>query len=148
MSNKKENKKRICDKKHINLYELLANIFIILVATLGGIRGLEWMVSDIEKLDRVAPLYGFMSKIADIQSFGWILMMSSTLIFIAAFLKNKSAYLFLLFGGIGGALVHYIYALASIEGANLFTTYYTALVIASAQLILALVGGIMLWKKR
>ena len=142
------NKKKKTQKKKINLHELLANLFIILVATLGGIRGLEWMISDSYKLGNVAQLYEFMSNIADIQSLGWILLVASILIFIAAFLKGKVAYIFLLFGGVSGAFVHYIYALASIEGANLFTTYYTALVLAAAQLILALVGGIMLWKKK
>lgn len=141
-------KKKVREKRKISLHELLANLFIILVAALGGIRGLEWMISDSSKLGTVAKLYDFMSNIADIQSLGLTLFISSILIFVSAFLKGRIAYIFLLLGGLNGAFIHYIYALASIEGANLFTTYYSALVLAASQLILALVGGIMLWKKK
>lgn len=133
--------------KTINAQELFSNLFIILVASLTLIRGIEWIVTDYQYLTNVSNIYLAIEDYINLQTFGWLLVISSVNLVCATLSKKIEIYYFLAMGGFVGAISQLFYAMISIDHAQLFSTYYTALVLAFAQFILFFIGVVGIWKK-
>lgn len=134
--------------KKINTDVLKADILLIFLALLGIIRSLEWIDKSIDELKDISPLYTKMSVYFDVQTMGWFLFTSSLLIVLSVFLKRYSSSILLIIGASIAGSIHLLFGLLSVNGAEMFTTYYTNLSIAIIQFILVFVGVIKLWKKQ
>lgn len=132
---------------HVN--EIMAQAFIVLLIALTGIRGYEWIIKGINELKEVSPLYIQMQSVIDIQTLGWFLIISAICLTVSIFAeKNEYIYINFIIGGLIGSTTHLFFGMASVGSAGLFTTYYSALIMAFALLILALIGVLGLWKKK
>lgn len=134
--------------KEIDAHVLLANLYILLVALMGMIRGYEWKIKNTEDLEHISRLYIVMGGIIDTELLGAILLIASFFILISAFLKHVILYGFLTVGGFVSAVVMCVFAISSVEGASLFSTYYTALLLMFSELSLAAIGLIGLWNHK
>lgn len=109
-------------------------------------RGSEMVIRGENSMQSAAKLYIKLSEYVDIQSIGWLLLMSSVLLVFAAFTENKTSFLLLAIGGLSAGTVHIFYGLVAVEGAKVVATYYTTLTLGIYEYILCAVGVMGLWK--
>ncbi len=142
-----KHKIRSCTK-NLDAHVLMANLFVMLVGFLGLIRAYEWIVADKKNLTTVSPLYGVLSSFGSIESLGIILLIASAMIFSSVFFKNVIVYYLLLAGSFFSGIIYFFFSLASLAGASLFVTSYTAMALMVAQLFLLFIGVVGIWKKK
>lgn len=125
---------------------LLSKLLIVLLGAFGLMRGFEMVIRGENSMQSAAKLYIKLSEYVDIQSIGWLLLMSSVLLVLAAFTENKTSFLLLAIGGLAAGTVHIFYGLVAVEGAKVVATYYTTLTLGIYEYILCAVGVMGLWK--
>lgn len=115
------------------LYNLLTGLFFII----SGNRIIEH-----------SPLYQQMGSLFTMDAWGLIFICSTFLFIFGIVLKSKAAYVFLALGGIIGASVMFLYAVARFDTTDyaLFAARYSMLAIL--QLGIAVYGGYMSWVHR
>lgn len=132
----------------MRVYELLANLLILLLSVFGIMRSLEWIIRGNASLKNASEIYVKMSQYIDIQSMGWFLLTASIVLLISIFVRGNTAYTLLIIGGIGAGTANMFYGLLSTESAQLLFTYYSTITIGMYLYILATVGVIGLWKTK
>lgn len=130
----------------MKIFELMANLLIVLVSLLGFIRGMEWIVRSSHSLQQSSDIYITINQYMDIQSLGWLLVIASIVLFSAVFIKGSSAYISMIIGGIGIGTIFLFYGLVTVEAATLISTYYTMLTVSIYGYLLAGIGASALWK--
>ncbi|EGQ3068511.1 hypothetical protein KEI82_002452 [Staphylococcus pseudintermedius] len=130
----------------MRIYELLANLLIILLSSLGLMRGIEMVLRDDDVLENASSVYSKLSQYIDIQSLGWFLVISSIVLLSSVFCKGKASYLLWVIGGTACGIVHLTYGLIATESAKFINTYYQNVTLSVYQFILASIGVISLWK--
>jgi len=130
----------------IRIYELMANLLIVLVSVLGFMRGLEWVIRSEEVLKNSSDIYVKLSQIMDIDTLGWLLIIASIILFLSVFVKKEAGYILLIIGGFAVGTCFLMYGMISVETANLLSTYYTMISVGLYGYVLASIGGIALWK--
>ena len=130
----------------MRIYELLANLLIILLSAFGVMRGLEFIVRGEQSMHNASEIYIKLSQYADIQAIGWFLLTSSIALMCSVFIKGNTSYVLLIIGGLCAGSVHLFYGMVATESAKIIATYYTTLTLGLYQYILAGIGVISLWK--
>ncbi|MDK3656277.1 hypothetical protein O0A22_11725 [Staphylococcus pseudintermedius] len=130
----------------MRIHELLANLLIILLGVLGLFRGVEMITRDDEVLQNASNVYFRISQYVDIQSLGWLLVISSLILILSVFFKSKSAYTLWIIGGVACGSIHLYYGFVATETAKFINTYYQNITISLYQFILAVMGVCLLWK--
>ncbi len=132
----------------IKINEIMSNLLILLISILGAIRGLEWIARDGETLVKASKIYLTISQIVDIQSLGWLMLISAAVLASTIFISGRVKYVSLVIGGFATGSIFLFYGMASTEFANLVATYYTFVSIGLYGYILGILGVIALWKTR
>lgn len=130
----------------MKVYELMAKLLVLLLSAFGYMRGSEFIVRGDQSMKNASDIYIKLSHYIDVQSVGWLLIISSTFLFIAIFTRTELSSYFLLVGGLTTGTIHIFYGLIAVEEARVIATYYTTLSIGIFQYILAYIGGVSIWK--
>lgn len=130
----------------MRIYELLANLLIVLLSAFGVMRGLEFIVRGESAMQNTSKIYIKLSQYADIQAIGWFLLTASIVLLCSVFIKGNTSYVLLIIGGLCAGSVHLFYGMVATDTAKLIATYYTILTLGLYQYILAGIGVISLWK--
>lgn len=130
----------------LKLYELLANLLIVLLGALGLMRGAEMVIRGDRTMTNTSDIYAKLSQYADIQSIGWLLITASIVLLVSVFVKGNASLILLIIGGLVAGSVHLFYGLIAIDSAKMVSTYYTNLTLGIYQYILVTIGAISLWK--
>lgn len=126
----------------------MSNLLVLLVAILGAIRGLEWVMRSNETLVKASKIYVTISQIIDIQSLGWLMLISAAVLASTIFISGRIRYISLVIGGFALGSIFLFYGMASTEFANLIATYYTFVSVGLYGYVLAGLGVIALWRTR
>lgn len=132
----------------MKIFELMANLLIVLVSVLGFVRGMEWIVRSSQSLQQSSDIYITIDQYMDIQSLGWLLVIASIVLFSTVFTKGSPAYISMIIGGIGIGTIFLFYGLVTVGSATLISTYYTMLTVSIYGYLLAGIGALALWKTK
>lgn len=120
-------------------------MFLALLAVFNAMTGLFFVRVD---NDIDSPTYSKMAEVMSLDAYGLIMLLSAIFLIVSAFQMGRLKYLSMLIGGMLGAFIIGLYAAASTLGAaNLMLPMRYSLM-ACGCLIIAVVGGVGLWKKR
>lgn len=126
--------------------DFLAKVMLIFNAMYLGITG-----GYILTLDNIAystPTYDLMAGLLSLDTYGVVLLVASALFIYGAIQEDTTRGYALLIGGILGATLLGLYAMASFEGMSSVLLPLRYAVIAGFNLILAGVGGVAVWIRR
>ena len=126
----------------------MSNLLILFISILGAIRGFEWITRDGETLVKPSKIYVTISQIIDVQSLGWLMLVSAAVLASTIFISGRIRYVSLVIGGFATGSIFLFYGMASTEFANLIATYYTFVSIGLYGYVLAGLGAIALWRTR
>lgn len=126
----------------------MSNLLILLIAILGAIRGFEWITKDSETLVKASKIYLTIAEIMDVQTLGWLMLISAAVIASTIFISGRARYVSMVIGGFATGTIFIFYGMASTEFANLIATYYTFISIGLYGYILCGLGVIALWRTR
>lgn len=101
-----------------------------------------------ETLVKASKIYVTISQIIDIQSLGWLTLVSAAVLASTIFISGRVRYVSLIIGGFALGSIFLFYGMASTEFANLIATYYTFVTLGLYGYVLAGLGAIALWKTR
>ena len=132
----------------IKINEIMSNLLILLISILGAIRGFEWITRDGETLVKASKIYVTIGQIIDVQSLGWLMLVSAAVLLSTIFIPGRVRYVSLVIGGFATGSIFLFYGMASTEFANLMATYYTFVSIGLYGYVLAGLGVIALWRTR
>lgn len=127
---------------------IMANLAILMIVVMSGMRAFEWLTRSTEKLEQLSDIYIVMSHVMDIQSAGWLLLIFSLTLGASIFVRGRGGQLLLIIGGSGVGLMMTFYSMVASANALLFATSYTVGTLGVAALIVAVLGGISLWRTR
>ena len=130
----------------MKVYELMANLLIVLIAALALMRGFELAVRSPISMKDASNIYIEISKVMDLQSFGYLLLFFAIILLVSVFFRGISSYILMVIGSLGVGTLHILYGMASSETAKLIATYYTTTTIGIFAFIVATIGGIALWQ--
>src|SRR5699024_12027317 len=93
----------------MRIYELLANLLIILLSAFGVMRSLEFIVRGEQSMHNASEIYIKLSQYADIQAIGWFLLTASIVLLCSVFIIGRTSYILLIIVGIcaGSVLLFY-----------------------------------------
>lgn len=126
----------------------MSNLLILLISILGAIRGFEWITRDNETLVKASKIYVTISQVIDVQSLGWLMLISAVVLMSTIFISGRVRYVSMVIGGFATGSILIFYGMASTEFANLIATYYTFVTLGLYGYILCGLGVIALWKMR
>lgn len=101
-----------------------------------------------ETLVKASKIYLTISQVIDIQSLGWLMLISAAVLASTIFISGRVRYVSLIIGGFALGSIFLFYGMASTEFANLIATYYTFVTLGLYGYVLAGLGAIALWKTR
>lgn len=128
--------------------EVFVKLLIILLSGLGVTRSYGWITANTQHLKNVSDLYVNMQKYMDIHTIGWFLFLFSILLLLSAFFEGISGYVMLIIGALACGAIRIVFAMISVETANLPSTYYSNMLIGFIQLLVALTGVFAIWKMK
>ena len=126
----------------------MSNLLILLISILGAIRGFEWITRDNETLVKASKIYVTISQVIDIQTLGWLMLISAAVLLSTIFISDRVRYVSMIIGGFATGTIFIFYGMASTEFANLLATYYTFVTLGLYGYILCGLGGIALWRTK
>lgn len=130
----------------MKLYELLANLLIVLLSAMSAMRGLEFIIRGEKALQNASQLYIKLSQYIDIQSMGWGLLVGSLILLASVFTKGNTAFVFMIIGGGTLSLIFLFHGMVAVDSAKVISTYYTSLTLSIYQFIIFGIGVYGLWK--
>lgn len=128
--------------------ELLAQLFIISIAAFGLMRAFEWISRGKGELKNASDIYVELNKYLDIQTTGWLLLISSIILLAAVFTRGRTTDLLLIIGGLIFGIIQLVYAAIAANDALLLETVYRANLLGVFGIIIVVIGGISLWRTR
>lgn len=101
-----------------------------------------------DKIVEKSRTYQLMDNLMTIDSWGFLFILSAVLILIASFQESNAKFINMMFGGLIGAIVLFLYSSASAESAvtNLLPSRYA--LSGCFNLFVATMGGLELWKMK
>src|SRR5699024_1993997 len=100
--------------RHYNEMKFLANMYILTIALFNLMTGIFFITAD-PRID--SPTYAKMQELMPLSVYGLIMMVSSILLFSCIFQQGKIRNIFMVLGGLSGAISIGLYASASSIGA-------------------------------
>ena len=131
--------------RHYNGTKFLASMYILTISLFNLMTGIFFITAD----PRISsPTYSKMQELMPLTAYGLIMLTSAVFLFSAIFQDGKTAYMFMLFGGLLGAFSIGLYASASSLGAvNVMLPSRYSLISLSC-LTIAIAGGFSLWRAK
>lgn len=94
----------------------------------------------------LAPTYALMTNLMPLEAWGVVMGVAGILLSAAAFQIGTTRYLSMIAGGVIGAMMIALYAMASAEGALSYISALRYAVAACFNLLIAVLGGIEVWR--
>lgn len=132
--------------KNYNEDDVLSKTLLLYFAFQHGAIGVFLVFSDINALNSNA--FKGMSKILPMDVWGIILLTSAVAFVITVLQEHKIEYWFMLLAGATGMVTFGLLSMASIELSVNQTNTINYIIIASIDLIVAILGGVGLWLRR
>lgn len=136
----------VYDNMGLKVYELMANLLIVLIAAMAIMRGFELIVRSPSSLEAASNIYIAIGSVMDLQTFGSLLVLSASILLTSVFFRGAVSYVMMVMGALGVGFLHVLYGMASSESAKLVATYYTTTTIGIFAFIVATIGGVALWQ--
>ena len=133
---------------NINSVEVELLLLNIMISGMGVIRGYAWIVADRDYLEDASPIYIKMAQYMDIQAIGWLLLIVSIVLFLSEFMKEKAQQYMFVVSTFIGSVINIVYAMIGVENANIFTTYYTSMLVGIIMFIMFMLGVLNIWKTK
>lgn len=133
---------------NINSIEIELLLLNIMISGMGVIRSYAWITADEDYLENASPIYIKMSEYMDIQAMGWLLMIASIVLFLSEFMKETAQKYMYVVSTFVGSIIHVVYAMIGVENANIFTTYYTSMLVGIVMFIMFMLGVLDIWKTK
>lgn len=133
---------------NINSIEIELLLLNIMISGMGVIRSYAWITADEDYLENASPIYIKMSEYMDIQAMGWLLMIASIVLFLSEFMKETAQKYMYVVSTFIGSIIHVVYAMIGVENANIFTTYYTSMLVGIVMFIMFMLGVLDIWKTK
>lgn len=133
---------------NINSIEIELLLLNIMISGMGVIRSYAWITADEDYLENASPIYIKMSEYMDIQAMGWLLMIASIVLFLSEFMKETAQKYMYIVSTFVGSIIHVVYAMIGVENANIFTTYYTSMLVGIVMFIMFMLGVLDIWKTK
>lgn len=115
---------------------------------MGVIKGYAWIAADKDYLQHASPIYVKMAKYMDIQAMGWLLLIVSIVLFLSEFMKEKAQQYMFVISTFIGSIINITYAMIGVENANIFTTYYTSMLVGIVMFIMFMLGVLNIWRTK
>lgn len=126
--------------------DFLAKAFLIFNAMYLGITG-GYIIS-LDVITHTTPTYDLMAGLLSLDTYGVIMLVVSALYLYGTIQEGLPRGYALLIGGVLGALLFGLYAMAAFEGSANALLPLRYAVFASFNLIIAGVGGFAIWIRR
>lgn len=94
----------------------------------------------------LAPTYELMTNLMPLEAWGAVMMVAGLLLSAAAFQVGNTRYLSMITGGLLGAAIVVLYAMASTQGAESYLVPVRYSLMACFNLLIAVLGGIEAWR--
>lgn len=133
---------------NLNTVEVELLLLNIMISGMGVIKGYAWIAADKNYLQDASPIYIKMAKYMDIQAVGWLLLIVSIVLFLSEFMKEKAQQYMFSISTFIGSIIHITYAMIGVGSANIFTTYYTSMLVGIVMFIMFVMGVLELWKTK
>lgn len=133
---------------NINTVEVELLLLNIMISGMGVIKGYAWIAADKDYLQDASPIYVKMAKYVDIQAMGWLLLIVSIVLFLSEFMKEKAQQYMFAISTFIGSIINITYAMIGVGSANIFTTYYTSMLVGIVMFIMFMMGVLELWKMK
>lgn len=131
---------------NVNTVEIRELLLIVMASGFGVIHAYAWIVSEKEYLKNASDIYKEMEHIVDISAVGWLLLVSSLVLFLSEFMKPKPQKIMVIGSSFICSVIHLLYGMIGVESANIFITYYTNMLVGIIQASIFLTGVIEFWK--
>jgi hypothetical protein len=129
--------------KNLDENDILAKMFLLFMALYINVTGLYIVLTDDVK--RESTTYKAMSTLVSLNTWGIVFLVVGFLYFFMAFHEGKVKYLLMIVTGSVGAVIFGLYAMASIEVTSVIVVGARYAIVASFNLIIAVLGGYQLW---
>lgn len=96
----------------------------------------------------ISPTYLLMTGLMPLEAWGAVMMVAGLLLSAAGFQTGKTRHISMVAGGIIGALMIMLYAMASAEGAINYLVPLRYALMACFNLLIAVLGGVEIWRIR
>lgn len=132
--------------RNYNEDDLLAKTLLLYFAFQHGSIGLFLVFEDLTILK--SKTIAGMSSILPMEAWGIILLVSSASFLLSVLQENKLEYWFMLLAGTTGVITFSLLSMASMELSTNQTNTVNYMIIASIDIIVAIIGGVALWRRR
>lgn len=132
--------------KNYNEDDVLAKSLLLYFAFQHGAIGVFFVFSDISSIGSNA--FDGMARILPMDAWGIILLVSSAAFIVTTFQEKSIEFWFMLVAGVTGMVTFSLLAMANIELSVNQTNTINYIIIASIDLIVAMLGGIGIWVRR
>ena len=126
--------------------DVLAKVLFLYFAFQHGVIGVSFIRYNDN--DMYSTYFKGLIDIMPLTMWGLVLMLSTVSFIIAAVQENKMEYIFMFIAGLSGVITFALLAMASIELSMEQTDTVNYVIIASIDLIVAILGGVALWLRR
>ena len=129
--------------KNLDENDILAKMFLLFMAMFHTATGLYIVLT--EDIKRESTTYTAMSTLVSLNAWGIVFLIVGVLYFFMAFHEGLIKYLLMVITGLIGAVIFGLYAMASIEVTTVIVVGGRYAIVASFNLIIAVLGGFQLW---
>lgn len=126
--------------------DVLTKVLFLYFAFQHGVFGVSFIRYNDN--DMYSTYFKGLIDIMPLTMWGLVLVLSTVSFIIAAVQEGKLEYIFMLTAGLSGMITFALLAMASIELSMQQTNTVNYIVIASIDLIVAILGGVALWLRR
>lgn len=133
---------------NINTVEVELLLLNIMISGMGMIKSYAWIAADEDYLEDASLIYVKMAHYIDVQAMGWLLMIASIVLFLSEFMKEKAQQYMFVISTFIGSVINITYAMIGVGSANIFTTYYTSMLVGIIMFIMFMLGVLDLWKTK
>lgn len=133
---------------NINSIEIELLLLNVLTSGMGVIRAYAWITTEKSNLENASPIYVKMNEYMDIQAMGWLLMIASIVLFFSEFMKETAQKYMYIISTFIGSVINMLFGMIGVDNANIFTTYYTSMLVGIVMFIMFMLGVLDLWKTK
>lgn len=129
--------------KNLDENDIQAKMLLLFFALYISVTGLYIVLKDDVKYE--STTYTAMSTLGSLNTWGIVFIIVGISYFFMAFHEGKVKYLLMIVTGFMGAVIFGLYAMASVEVTSVIVVGARYAIVASFNLMIAVLGGFQLW---
>lgn len=134
--------------KNYNEDDLLSKVLLLYFAFQHGSIGIFLVLESVDELTARSSTLQAMSKILPMDIWGIILLVASVSFVVSVLQVGRSEYSSMVLAGATGGITFAFLSMASMELSVNQTNTVNYMIIASIDIIVAIVGGVALWRRK